>query len=62
LLPIGTVIVEIPLKAKFPNASQKWEVEVGVETGFSLHKLGCPGTHSVDQAGLECRDLSTFDS
>jgi hypothetical protein len=28
-----------------------------VETDFSLCNPGCPGTHSVDQAGLELRDL-----
>jgi hypothetical protein len=28
-----------------------------LETGFlSLYSPGCPGTHSVDQAGLELRD------
>jgi hypothetical protein len=27
------------------------------ETGFFLCSPGCPGTHSVDQAGLELRDL-----
>jgi hypothetical protein len=26
--------------------------------GVSLCSLGCPGTHSVDQAGLELKDLS----
>ena len=24
-----------------------------------LYRLGCPGTHSVDQAGLKLRDLPT---
>ena len=28
------------------------------ETGFSLCSPGCPGNHSVDQAGLELRNLS----
>jgi hypothetical protein len=32
-------------------------VLVGFETGVSLYSPGCPGTHSVDQAGLELRDL-----
>ena len=27
----------------------------------SLYSYGCPGTHSVDQAGLMLRDLSTSD-
>jgi hypothetical protein len=27
------------------------------ETGHSSVSLGCPGTHSVDQAGLELRNL-----
>jgi hypothetical protein len=27
------------------------------ETGFSLCSPGCPGTHFVDQAGLELRNL-----
>jgi hypothetical protein len=25
--------------------------------GFSVSRHGCPGTHSVDQAGLELRNL-----
>jgi hypothetical protein len=29
------------------------------ETGFSLCSPGCPGTHSVDQAGLELRNPPT---
>ena len=29
----------------------------GGETGFLLYSPGCPGTHSVDQAGLELRNL-----
>jgi hypothetical protein len=28
----------------------------------SLYSLGCPGTHSVDQAGLELRNLPVFAS
>jgi hypothetical protein len=27
------------------------------ETGFLLYSPGCPGTHFVDQAGLELRNL-----
>ena len=27
------------------------------KTGFFLCSPGCPGTHSVDQAGLKLRDL-----
>jgi hypothetical protein len=30
-------------------------VYVCVETGFLLCSPGCPGTHSIDQAGLELR-------
>ena len=30
------------------------------ETGFSLCSPGCPGTHSVDQAGLELRNPPAF--
>ena len=29
---------------------------------FSLHNSGCPGTHSVDQAGLKLRDPLASDS
>jgi hypothetical protein len=32
-------------------------VVVVVEDRVSLCSPGCPGTHSVDQAGLELRDL-----
>jgi hypothetical protein len=28
----------------------------------SLYSLGCPGTHSVDQVGLELRNLPAFAS
>jgi hypothetical protein len=31
----------------------------GFQDMVSLCSLGCPGTHSVDQAGLELRDPST---
>ncbi len=31
-------------------------------TRVSLCSPGCPGTHSVDQAGLELRDLTVFAS
>jgi hypothetical protein len=27
------------------------------ERGFFLYSPGCPGTHSVDQAGLELRNM-----
>jgi hypothetical protein len=29
----------------------------GVRDGVSLYNPGCPGTHFVDQAGLELRNL-----
>jgi hypothetical protein len=28
----------------------------GSRQGFSVYSLGCPGTHFVDQAGLELRN------
>ena len=33
-----------------------WKVE-GVQDRVSLCSPGCPGTHSIDQAGLEFREL-----
>ena len=34
-----------------------WLVGFGFEDRVSLYSPGGPGTHSVDQAGLELRDL-----
>jgi hypothetical protein len=34
-----------------------WLVLFCFETNIALHSPGCPETHSVDEAGLELRNL-----
>ena len=34
-------------------------VYVCAETGFLLGRPACPGTHSIDQAGLDLRDTAS---
>jgi hypothetical protein len=43
-------------KARLNHHGEVYMVEVEKKEG-SLCSPGCPGTHSVDQAGLKLRDL-----